>query len=434
MFNHKIKKDKREAFLRSNLLERLKEAIQSVLQPSRSQYSSKVILGHCDNTNILCNVLEAVFIHGLRDTFGERMSSLFIGDPDRMPVPNFWPVILIISHRDLMEQIDKLSYITSEVGKSRAWIRLALNECQVGSYLSVLSGETKTLKEYYKPYSFLRDSECCDIMARVLQPVSNINFNLAINSAVLNTWTQTPLALAGVWTPTSALQGASIDPVLAATDVASTVMDEESHGISIPEPDNPISDVMFQLIIGGTPETSFINENASNTDNTVSPISDNNDDEVFSDETTKNLSKVLSKISVKQNQPDENDESNCISSNTIPEDNSNSKADNQTDESNKCHFETVSLTSECEQTTSSMLNQPNTRQSTDSFCDNESFTRTISVIADDSEYCDLFNTIQATESSSGIPPLLTVPQIQRNLLDDDIGYPNQVSKNFFSKV
>lgn len=268
MFAHRIKREKREAAICVSLVTRLKEAVQSVLQPGGTtrdygpRYSSQAcygpVLGHSDNTNVLCNVLEAIFIHGLRDSFGEKMSVLLGADPDRMPVPNFWPVVLIISHRDLIEQIGELSFISSEVGRSRAWVRLALNHGQIHSYLSVLLQDSHTLKDYYKPTALLRDSERADIMLGVLQPLSSLTFNMATNAAVLNTWTQTPLVLAGLWTPS--FQGMVSDPVLAATDVASTVYDDQTPGLDIPVASTPISDQMFDLIMGGTPETSFISE------------------------------------------------------------------------------------------------------------------------------------------------------------------------------
>lgn len=50
------------------------------------------------------------------------------------------------------------------------------------------------------------------------------------------------------------------DPVLAATDVASTVYDDQVPGMDIPVASTPISDHMFDMIMGGTPETSFISD------------------------------------------------------------------------------------------------------------------------------------------------------------------------------
>lgn len=115
MFNQRIKRERREAAVSASLIHRLKDAIQSLLQFGGTnnlyegrlsmQGSNEPVIGHSDNTNALCNVLEAILIHGLRDSLGERMSSFLGADPDRMPVPNFWPVILVISHRDLIEQV-----------------------------------------------------------------------------------------------------------------------------------------------------------------------------------------------------------------------------------------------------------------------------------------------------------------------------------------
>ncbi|KAK3895030.1 hypothetical protein Pcinc_001238 [Petrolisthes cinctipes] len=294
-----MKRERREDAIRSSLLTRMKEAVQSVVQPggSANRYSQQhtvspsgvvaagPVLGHSDNTNALCNILEGVFIHGLRDSLGERMSSFLGSDPDRMPVPNFWPVLLVISHRDIIEQVNELSFISSEVGRSRAWVRLALNTGQICSYLSVLIKDSHILKDYYKPTSFLRDYERSDMMVSILQPVSSITFCLATNAAVLNTWTQTPLVLAGLWAPMLEQHVAS-DPILAATDVASTVRDDSdpSGNTDVNNiPSSPVTDQMFEFIIGGTPETSFIRDymdthNNTTTTTTATNTEDTNED------------------------------------------------------------------------------------------------------------------------------------------------------------
>ncbi|KAK7071295.1 zinc ion binding [Halocaridina rubra] len=50
------------------------------------------------------------------------------------------------------------------------------------------------------------------------------------------------------------------DPVLAATDVASTVFDQPVRELAIPIVETPVSDQIFDLIIGGTPDTNFIKD------------------------------------------------------------------------------------------------------------------------------------------------------------------------------
>lgn len=60
------------------------------------------------NTDIatsLCTVLEAIFIHGLKDTFMNRVSQAIGADPDQRPEPSFWGPILIFSHREIIDQV-----------------------------------------------------------------------------------------------------------------------------------------------------------------------------------------------------------------------------------------------------------------------------------------------------------------------------------------
>lgn len=113
MLSYQSKREKREAAIRNSLLDRLKDSIQSLIYgpggeniPRLSSNTPRSnVYGHTDNTNALCSVLEAIFIHGLKDSLGDRLSSIFLTDVDRMPVPNFWLVVMVVSHRELIEQV-----------------------------------------------------------------------------------------------------------------------------------------------------------------------------------------------------------------------------------------------------------------------------------------------------------------------------------------
>ena len=113
---------------------------------------------------------------------------------------------------------------------------------------------------FYRVSAFLRDLEKCDIMLRVLNPISGLTFNLATNAAVLNTWTPSPLMLSGIWFPANE---PDIYPIMAATDIASTFKDTPSSLMGIEIPQTPLSDQMFDLVINGTPETDFIEKSNS---------------------------------------------------------------------------------------------------------------------------------------------------------------------------
>lgn len=59
-----------------------------------------------DCTNSLCNTLEAIFLHGLKDSFlRQTISVLAGGEIDRRPEPNFWPPLLVILHKETIAQV-----------------------------------------------------------------------------------------------------------------------------------------------------------------------------------------------------------------------------------------------------------------------------------------------------------------------------------------
>lgn len=51
-----------------------------------------------------CTVLEAIFLHGIKESLVDKMV-LAMGDPDTRPEPNFWPFLLVFSHRELIDQV-----------------------------------------------------------------------------------------------------------------------------------------------------------------------------------------------------------------------------------------------------------------------------------------------------------------------------------------
>lgn len=57
-------------------------------------------------TNSMCNTLEAIFLHGLKDSFlRQTISVLAGGEIDRRPEPNFWPPLLVILHKETIVQV-----------------------------------------------------------------------------------------------------------------------------------------------------------------------------------------------------------------------------------------------------------------------------------------------------------------------------------------
>ncbi|XP_056646153.1 pleckstrin homology domain-containing family M member 1 [Diorhabda sublineata] len=177
-----------------------KEIHYAGAEENKSPKSSEYLVTEAANT--LCTTIEAIFLHGLRDTLTHRFKKV-LADVDEQPEPSFWAPLLIISHRQIIDQITNLSQITTEVGQCRVWIRLALNDCLLSSYLMSIRQDSSSLKSYYRVNSFLRDSELLDVAQRLIEGVEAFkNFTLPFNSSLLNTWPLPSLVLAGIWAPT----------------------------------------------------------------------------------------------------------------------------------------------------------------------------------------------------------------------------------------
>lgn len=117
-----------------------------------------------EHTYSLITSIESIFIHGLK---GQR-TSRGLTSSNRLPDPNFWTFVLVFSHKDTIHQIEKLRAITTDVGKGRAWIRLALNEGLLVSYLRSMIADQTTLRRHYQRHALMRDADTMDVFIRLV--------------------------------------------------------------------------------------------------------------------------------------------------------------------------------------------------------------------------------------------------------------------------
>lgn len=134
--------------------------------------------------------------------------------------------------RDVILELEALNFINSDVGRCRAWIRLALNDGLLECYLTSLLRESTELGMYYQPGALLLDPEEREMLLSLLQGLASLAFQLSFKSAVLNEWTTTPLALAGLCAPASAddLRFAAAPPCRESWDTESQSSESTSSG------------------------------------------------------------------------------------------------------------------------------------------------------------------------------------------------------------
>lgn len=180
--------------IRSALIDAIKE-----LQVTYKDTTHSSTIGTNEDSTILLNALEALFIHGLKDTQGGWKKR--VTTSTRAMDPSFWTYALIFSHKDTIRRIDQLKQISSDVGRSRAWLRLALNDGFLSSYFNMMMVDKISGKRFYEKCAIIRDYECLDVIAKYITGIEIYKFDLALNSGLLNRWSKAPLTIAGLIQP-----------------------------------------------------------------------------------------------------------------------------------------------------------------------------------------------------------------------------------------
>ncbi|XP_054850577.1 pleckstrin homology domain-containing family M member 1 [Eublepharis macularius] len=179
-----------------------KHLVNSIKALQKHYVTSDALVTSDDgDANTLCCALEAVFVHGLKakhikaepGTKGRKL-----GGRPPLPQPVFWALLKSITHRNIISELEHLDFINTDVGRCRAWLRLALNDGLMECYLKLLLHEKAHLSEYYHSPALLLDTEECEFLLSYLQGLSSLAFDLSYKSAVLNEWTITPLSLSGL--------------------------------------------------------------------------------------------------------------------------------------------------------------------------------------------------------------------------------------------
>ncbi len=72
----------------------------------------------------------------------------------------------------------RLQYAQTDNGRCRAWIRLAVNECSLESYINVICQDSKILSYYYETPSFVRSHEMVSALTQLLVGLTELTFKL----------------------------------------------------------------------------------------------------------------------------------------------------------------------------------------------------------------------------------------------------------------
>ncbi|XP_056007745.1 uncharacterized protein LOC125664377 isoform X3 [Ostrea edulis] len=176
----------RENDIKQNITAELSTAVKRLQQ--EQQLNSDEPIRSSDSANAVCNLLESIFLHGCKPPVSTK---------------NFWLLCERFTHGDVVAQLKQLTQINSEIGLCRAWIRVALNDGLMESYVNALIADKRSLEYFYSTTSYLRDHEQPGIFLSYLKGLMSYDFQLSFNSSVLNKWPNASMVLAGLIDPDS---------------------------------------------------------------------------------------------------------------------------------------------------------------------------------------------------------------------------------------
>ncbi|XP_002737998.1 pleckstrin homology domain-containing family M member 2-like [Saccoglossus kowalevskii] len=129
--------------LKDRILDRIAKAIKEIQGLSSCAGSQPIVLTNERRpVQKLVENLDHAFLHGLRHV-----------------TCGYWVIVPQFTRKDVIKQINMLNNITTDLGRGRAWLYMALNENLIESYLRCFAENVKVVRKYYVEHSIMRDDQ-----------------------------------------------------------------------------------------------------------------------------------------------------------------------------------------------------------------------------------------------------------------------------------
>ncbi|XP_058499096.1 pleckstrin homology domain-containing family M member 2 isoform X1 [Solea solea] len=117
----------------------------------------------------LCEHLDHALLYGLQD-----ISS------------GYWVLVLHFTRREAVRQIDELQHIATNLGRSRAWLYLALSESSLESYLRLFQENQGLLHKYYFKNALVCSHDHLTLFLTLVSGLEFIRFDLELDAPYLD--------------------------------------------------------------------------------------------------------------------------------------------------------------------------------------------------------------------------------------------------------
>ncbi|XP_040843888.1 pleckstrin homology domain-containing family M member 2 isoform X2 [Ochotona curzoniae] len=117
----------------------------------------------------LCEHLDHALLYGLQD-----LSS------------GYWVLVVHFTRREAIKQIEVLQHVATNLGRSRAWLYLALNENSLESYLRLFQENLGLLHKYYFKNALVCSHDHLALFLTLVSGLEFIRFNLDLDAPYLD--------------------------------------------------------------------------------------------------------------------------------------------------------------------------------------------------------------------------------------------------------
>ncbi|XP_066297277.1 pleckstrin homology domain-containing family M member 2-like [Branchiostoma lanceolatum] len=166
--------------LKDRILDNIARAVKGIqdLQACKGDPETASPLTNQDREiQALCEHLDHAFLHGLRNV-----------------TKGYWVVVPHFTRKDAIKQIQGMGNVTTDLGRGRAWLYLALNENALESYLRVFQENSALVRKYYVRHALLRDEQRLLVMTTLASGLEYLKFELDVDVPYLDLTSSLPLS------------------------------------------------------------------------------------------------------------------------------------------------------------------------------------------------------------------------------------------------
>uniref|UniRef100_A0A8C9MND4 Pleckstrin homology domain-containing family M member 2 n=1 Tax=Serinus canaria TaxID=9135 RepID=A0A8C9MND4_SERCA len=147
----------------------LKESLQLQSYFAACEDETPAIRNHDKVLQRLCEHLDHALLYGLQD-----LSS------------GYWVLVVHFTRREAIKQIEVLQHVATNLGRSRAWLYLALNENSLESYLRLFQENLSLLHKYYVKNALVCSHDHLTLFLTLVSGLEFIRFDLDLDAPYLD--------------------------------------------------------------------------------------------------------------------------------------------------------------------------------------------------------------------------------------------------------